>query len=185
MAVQQKLMTAEEFAKLPDDGKRYDLVRGVPVEVGRPKPIHGKIQRRMGARIGDFVDQNELGEVTTESGFILGRDPDVIRGPDVAYLSKARSPNPDLTAYIPMGPDLAVEIVSPGDTAQEVLDKVEEYFKAGTRLVWVVYPEKRKVYAYQSSESVQIVGIEGTLEGGDVLPGFVLSMRDIFKGLEG
>lgn len=181
---QIRLMTAEEFATLPDDGKVYDLVDGVLVEVSRPKPIHGKLQRRLGARLGDFVDERELGEVVTDAGFILSRNPDKVRSPDVAYVSKERAPAPNLDEYFTVAPDIAVEVVSTNDTTDEVLGKIEEYFAVGTRLVWIVYPERRKVYAYSSPNTVTIVPAEGTLSGGDVLPEFSLSLADLFKGLD-
>lgn len=185
MVVQERLMTAEEFGAMPDDGKRHDLVKGVVVEVSRPKPRHSVIQRRLAARIGDFVDDHDLGVVTTEGGYILARNPDTVRGPDVGFISKTRLPDPDLDEYIPMGPDLVVEIVLPNDTATEVNDKIKAYFRAGSRLVWVVYPDAQEVYAYSgSSTTVQIVGIDGTPDGADVLPGFTLPLREVFKGLE-
>jgi len=177
-------MTAEEFGAMPDDGKRHDLVKGVVVEVSRPKPLHSVVQRRLGARIGDFVDDHDLGVVTTEGGYVLAHDPDTVRGPDVGFVSKTRLPDPDLREYIPMGPDLAVEIVSPNDTATEINDKIKEYFRAGSRLVWVVYPDVPEVYVYSSSiTDIKVIGIDGTLDGADVLPGFTLPLREVFKGL--
>src|SRR2546423_1394071 len=183
MAIQEKLITAEEFAAIPDDGKRHELVRGVIVEMVRPKPLHGKIQIRFGHFLDEFVDAHDLGLVTAEAGFLVARNPDVVRGPDVAFISKKRLPNPDLAEFIPMAPDLAIEIVSPNDTVKEVHDKIEEYFRAGGLLVWVVYPESKRVHVYSSIENIQVVNIDGTLDGGDVLPGFILPLRDVFKGL--
>lgn len=184
MAVQERLVTASEFAALPDDGKRHDLVKGVVVEVGRPKPRHNKIQVRFARFLGAHVDDNNLGLVTTEGGYVRARNPDTVRGPDVGFISNTRLPTPDLDASIPMAPDLAVEIVSPGDSAAEIVEKTEEYFAAGTRLVWVVYPDSCKVYVYHSTTSVDIIAIDGVLDGGDILPGFKLSLREIFKGIE-
>jgi Uma2 family endonuclease len=184
MVVQERLMTAEEFAAIPDDGKRHDLVKGIVVEVSRPKMRHGILQQRFARFIGGFADENNLGMTTTESGFIVARNPDTVRGPDVAFISRARLGNYDIDEYIPGGPDLVVEIVSPNDTATEVNDKIEEYFRAGSHLVWVVYPRKPEVYAYSgSSTNVQIIGIDSTLDGADVLPGFTLPLREVFKGL--
>ena len=184
MAVQEKLLTAEEFANMPSDGKRYDLVKGRLVEVCRPKYIHGRLQTRFARHLDIFTDENKLGAVVTESGHILARNPDTVRGPDVAFIAQARLEHQEPTGFIPNGPDLAVEIVSPNDTTKEVMDKIKEYFRAGTRLVWVVYPEMQEVYVYAgSSTNVHIVDINGTLDGGDVLPGFALPLRDVFQDL--
>ncbi len=183
MVVQEKLISAEEFGMIPDDGKRYELVEGVLVEMVRPKPLHGILQVRFGHFLLVFVEQGNLGIVTTESGYILSRNPDTVRGPDVAFLSSSRLANPDLTDFIPIAPDLAVEIVSPNDRAQAVAEKVTQYLNAGTLLVWVVYPKLRKVYVYHSNDKAEIVDINGTLDGGDVLPGFALALKDVFEGL--
>lgn len=182
MTVQEKFVTAEEFATLPDDGAWHDLVRGVIVEVGRPKPRHSTIQVRFARYIGEFVDDHNLGLVTTEGGYVLARNPDTVRGPDVAFISKERLPEPNLDEYIPMAPDLVVEIVSPGDTATEITDKVSEYFAAGARLVWVAYSDK--VYVYHNSLSIEVVPGDGVLDGEDVLPGFKLPLREVFKGMD-
>jgi Uma2 family endonuclease len=185
MVIQEKLVTAEEFAAMRDDGTLHDLVRGVVIEVSRPKPLHSILQARLARFIDAFVDERKLGIVTTEGGYVLARNPDTVRGPDVAFLSKKRLPDPDLNEYIPIGPDLAVEIVSPGDTATEVLDKVALYFGAGTHIVWVIYPDKRQVYVYTSPKAVQILTQEDVLDGGEILPGFKLAVSEALRGAEG
>lgn len=184
MAVQEKLLTAEEFAKMPSDGKKYDLVKGHLVEVCRPKYIHGRLQTRLARYLDVHTEEHDLGAVVTESGHILARNPDTVRGPDVAFISKARLATQEPTGFIPGGPDLAVEIVSENDTVTEVMDKLKEYFRAGTRMVMVVYPNTQQVYVYEGSmTNVRIVDIDGTLDGGEVLPGFKLPLRDLFQGL--
>lgn len=184
MAIQEKLLTAEEFAKMPSDGKKYDLVKGRLVEVCRPKYIHGKLQAELAYFFTAYVRPNDLGAVLTEAGHILARNPDTVRGPDVAFISKARLATQEPTGFIPGGPDLAVEIISQNDTVGEVMDKLKEYFRAGTRLVMVVYLNTQQVYVYEGSmTNVRIVDIDGTLDGGEVLPGFELPLRDLFQGL--
>ncbi len=181
---QIRLMTAEEFATLPDDGKVYDLVDGMLVEVSKPKPIHGFLQSVLAAYLVMWVMPRALGKIFSDAGFLLRRDPDTLRAPDVAFVSASRLADHDLNEYFVGAPDLAIEIVSANDTTDEVLGKIEEYFAVGTRLVWIVYPERRKVYAYSSPNTVTIVPAEGTLSGGDVLPEFSLSLADLFKGLD-
>ncbi len=183
MALQEKLLTAEEFAAMPDDGKRHELVKGVFIEVSRPKLLHGRVQVRFASFIGRFVDEHDLGLTTTETGYVLARNPDTVRGPDVAFVSKGRLEHPDPNEYIPIAPDLAVEIVSPNDTASEIGEKLEEYLQAGTRMVWVVYPARKTVHVYHGDNKAYIIDINGILDGGDALPGFKLPLRDVFQGL--
>ncbi len=185
MNVAEKLMTAEEFAQMPNDGKKYELMDGVPVEECRPKPIHGIIQARLTRRIGNFVEEQELGEVLVEAGVITKRDPDSVRGPDVFFVPKDQYVGHDLTTYLPGAPALAVEVVSEYDKPSDVDDKLNEYLAAGARQVWVVYPDTRRVVIYDANGRYKRLGINDTLEGGDVLPGFSLPLRDLFKEIQG
>jgi Uma2 family endonuclease len=182
MAVQEKLLTVEEFAKLPDANRKRELVRGRLVEEMSPaKPRHSIVADRFWLFISRHVEQNDLGLVATELLCILSSDPDTVRVPDVGFVSKKRLEHPNLNEYVPVAPDLAVEVVSPGDTATEIIEKVNEYFAAGTPLVWIAY--RQQVYVYKSPEDIQVVNIDGILDGGDVLPGFKLPLRDVFQGL--
>jgi Uma2 family endonuclease len=187
MVVQEKLLTIEEFAALPDDGRKYELVRGVLVEkdaeMPGAKPIHNILASLIVHFLFNHILPQDLGIVSTELGCVLSTETTTVRFPDVAFVSKARLPQPDLTQYIPIAPDLAIEIVSPNDTANEVAAKVMEYLQAGTVLVWVIYTDLQTVYVHQSNNDVRIVDINGTLDGGDVMPGFKLALRELFKGL--
>jgi Uma2 family endonuclease len=106
-----------------------------------------------------------------------------VRAPDVGFVAKERLTGPIPDKYFPFAPDLAVEVVSPSDTAQDIREKVLDFLKAGTRLVWVVYPESKTVDVYRP-DGVQVVEINGTLDGGDVLPGFRLALRAVFESVE-
>jgi Uma2 family endonuclease len=181
MNVAEKLMTVEEFAQLPNDGKKYELVEGVLVEVCRPKPIHGKIQARLTRYLDAYVDEHKLGMVTNESGYITHRNPDSLRGPDVAFISTERLGQHDLTAYVPTAPDLVIEIVSEFDTPATVDTKVNEYLAAGAKLIWVVYPDAKRVGAYDDDGHYKGFDVNGVLDGGDVVPNFKLALKDIFR----
>jgi Uma2 family endonuclease len=182
MTVQEKLLTAEEFARLPGIDKKRELVKGRLVEEMSPaKPRHSVVADRFWLYLSRHVEQNDLGLVATELPCILSRDPDTVRVPDVGFVSKKRLEDPNLNEYIPVAPDLAIEVISPGDTVDEVIEKVGEYFNAGTQLVWLAY--RQQVYVYTSPEDIQVINMDGTLDGGDVLPGFKLPLRDVFKGL--
>ena len=127
------------------------------------------------------VEAHSLGVITaSEGGFCLATDPDTVRAPDVGFIAQARLTQPTGERYFPGAPDLAVEIVSPGDSASDIHDKVVDYLRAGTRLVWVVYPRSKTVAVYKFGAEGQIVEQDGRLDGADVLPGLSLPVRDIF-----
>ena len=112
-----------------------------------------------------------------ESGFKLTSNPDTVRGPDVAFISQSRLPEPEPVGY--PAPDLVVEILSPGDRPGEVLGKVADWLSAGTRLVWVVDPERRLVRLYRADGTEQIVTADQALQGEDVVPGFGFPLATI------
>lgn len=189
MTIQTKLYTADEFwdycASLPD-GKRAELVRGEIVEMAAAGGEHGVLALWLGARMVVSVDAHDLGKVLgTDTGFVLSTNPDVVREPDIAFLSKARLATTPVTPEFPRGaPDLAVEIISPGDTASEVQEKVAEYFAAGVRLVWAVYPRNKTVNVHYPNGITRRLDIDDALDGEDVIPGFQLPLRDLFKPIE-
>ena len=151
----------------------------------RPKRIHGVVVARLTIKIGNHVDQNDLGEVTSgDPGFVLERNEygrDTVRGLDIAFISSERlSTPPDFTWY-EIGPDLAVEVISPNNKTSDTHLKVMQLLGAGTRLVWLVDPETRTVEAHTSDGSVTLREHD-TLSGGAVLPGFEIPVSDIFPG---
>jgi len=141
---------------------------------------HGLVTSRVGTLLGAFVDARGLGEVVSAgTGFWLA--PDTLRGPDCAYISIEKMNSlTEAERYAPFAPDLAVEVVSPGDTASDIRDKVDLYRAAGTRLVWLIYPALRKVDVYLPDGTAREVDAEGTLDGGDVLPGLQIAVKDVF-----
>src|SRR5262245_16861866 len=142
-----RLITAEEFARMPDppDGSKQELVRGVIVTMPPPGGRHGLCCSRVDRRLGNFVDEHQFGHVlANDTGFLTERAPDTVRAADVSFWSKQRLPDvPE--GHIEIPPDLAVEVVSPSDHYSQVQRKVGEYFRAGVRMVWVVDPEDRSV----------------------------------------
>jgi Uma2 family endonuclease len=185
MSIQEKLYTAEELAQMPADNKRIELVKGELVEMAPSVDKHGIMSGEIGYAAIDHVKKNNIrGYVTIESaGYILSRNPDTVRAPDVAFISKDRLPDKLQGEYFPAAPDLAVEIVSENDSATEVQEKVMEYLRAGTRLIWVFYPKMRSVVVH-TPEGSHTLGINDTLDGAPVLPGFKLSVRDVFAVLD-
>jgi Uma2 family endonuclease len=176
-----KLITAEEFGRMPDppDGSRQELVRGVIVTMPPPKALHGACCSKVDRRLGNFVEEHKLGNVfANDTGFILERDPDTVRGPDVSFWSKARLPEiPEEYTDIP--PDLAVEVVSPGDHYSRIQTKVRHYLDHGVKMIWIVDPTDRSVTVYRSKEQGKILVETDTLTGEDVVPGFACRVADL------
>ena len=180
-AVQEKLMTGEELLCLPDDGFRYELVKGELIKIAPPGWEHGILAARLATLLDQYVRAHGLGAVAVEAGYYLARDPDTVRGPDVSFVSRERiPPEGGPKGFWSGAPDLAVEIISPGDTAEEVMARVSDYLRAGTRLVWVVQPATKTVTEYRSFSQVRILTSEDILEGGEVLPGFFCPVAEIF-----
>jgi Uma2 family endonuclease len=176
-------MTAEELGCLPDTGMRYELVRGVLVEMTPAGGWHGERAIQIAGPLWSFVYPRNLGQVyIAETGFVLATNPDVVRASDVAFVRSERlPPHDERKGYLPFAPDLAVEVVSPNDRQSDVMDKVLEYLDGGTQLVWVVEPHRRVVTVWTPDRTAHILTDGDELDGGDVLPGFRLSVADIFR----
>ena len=183
MATTTKLMTAEELLEMPDDGFRYELVRGELVKMAPAGRVHGKRGNRVNYSLSAYVYQNDLGEVyLAESGFHLESDPDHVLAPDIAFVTREREEAfPDEDGFFPGPPDLAVEVVSPNDrlTEVEVANKVAEWLAAGVRMVVGVNPRNRTVQTHTPDGITQLTEAD-TLDGGDVVPGWRLPVADIF-----
>lgn len=164
-------------------GKRFELLDGEIIEVPGANPLHGLLVELVLRLIGTHTRERNLGPVFADgTGYLLRRNPDRVRIPDVSFVSWGRVPSegvPD-TGFWPFAPDLAVEIVSPGDRADDVHDKVREYLEAGTDLVWVLWPKRRSVSAHTPDGVARELGPDDGLDGGDVLPGFRTRVADLF-----
>ena len=181
MTVGTRLVTAEDLWAMPNNARR-ELVRG-EVRVMAPGGFeHGAIGMNLGRVLGNHVARQRLGVVlSADTGFVLSRNPDSVRAPDVAFVAAARIPTSGLPVTFWEGaPDLAVEVVSPGDTLEEVEEKVDDYLDAGTRMVLVVNPKRRTVTVHRPGAQPVILRQTETIDGGDVVPGFSLPMADVF-----
>ena len=130
----------------------------------------------------DFVKPRNLGKVfAAETGFFIERDPDTVRAPDVSFLAKERIPSNGISAaFVPVVPDLAVEVKSPSDTWRDLDKKAIEFVEAGVRLVWVVDPSTKTARSYRAGRDVLECDVSKIIPGEDVLPGFELKMKDLF-----
>ena len=184
MVAAEKVMTAEELIRLPMGmGKRYELVRGELKTMTPAGFEHGEIAMELGERLKAYVRAKKLGTVpAAETGYRLRTNPDTVRAPDVSFVSRARREGAGkVKGYFPGAPDLAVEVVSPDDTAAEVKTKVSEYFEAGAKLVWIIYPDTREVVVFRSARESSVLSAEDTLDGGEVVPGFACPVAELFE----
>jgi len=177
----QQLLTAQDFWLLPGDGKRRELVRGEVIATMPPGGKHSEIALIIGSLLRAWAKRSR-GFVGVEGGFVLAHDPDTVRGPDVSYVRKDRIPDsgvPD--AFWNLAPDLAVEVISPSETAREIHEKVREFLRAGTPLVWTVFPSTREVIVHTPDGLARTFGENDALEFAEVLPGFRCTVREIFE----
>ena len=174
-------LTADDLLAMRSDGERYELDDGELLEMAPTGPEHGETENEVAFLLTRFVKEHNLGRVWTgDVGFKLLEDR--VRAPDVAFLSREqlqRTPKPKRGFY-PGTPDLAIEIRSPDDETGALLLKVSRFLSAGTRLVWVVDPERRTVTVYRVNGEVLVLGASDALSGEDVLPGFSCSVSQLF-----
>ncbi len=182
MTTQTNLMTAEELARLPGDNRLYELVRGELRAMSPSGRNHGRIAARLAWRLGQYVEANGLGEITiAEAGFLIAHNPDTVLVPDVGFISTERAASAsDNEIYWPFAPDLAVEVVSPGDRPGEVKEKVHAWLDAGTRMVIIIDPRKQFVTVYRSLTDNTILTKDHELTGGDVVPGWAMPVSALF-----
>lgn len=185
MSTTSTLATADELFMLPDDGFRYELVKG---EVRRMPPAgseHGAVAVNITILIAQFVKAHGLGVVFgAKTGFKIASEPDTVRAPDLAFIRRERIPAEGIPrGYWPGAPDLAVEVISPGDTYTEVEEKVSDWLSADTRMVLVLNPRTRTVTVYTSQTHIMRLTEADTLTGGEVLPGFSCQVADLFASL--
>ena len=172
-------ITADELLTLPDDGMRHELVDGALLVYPPPGARHGHIQNAVANLLTAHVKAHGLGEVFVETGFVLRRDPDVVRAPDVSFLRAERIPPSGIPdGYIDGPPDLAVEVVSPSDTLYDVDDKIAGLLAAGTRLAWVINPRRRTVAVHAPGAPVHVLGEDDALDAADIVPGFRCTVRE-------
>ena len=173
-------MTAQQLSELSDDGARYELVEGVLRTMTPAGGEHGRTGARLLVRMGAFVERERLGEVfTAETGFLLRRNPDTVRAPDVAFVRTERAAQTRVPGFPALAPDLVAEVVSPSDRAVEITGKALAWLDAGVRLVWVVDPQNRTVTVHRPDGTTVLRGRD-QLNGEDVLPGFVLSLAELW-----
>lgn len=175
-------MTADELLAMPDDGHRYELVKGELIQMAPTGYEHGVRTAELTTALHSFIKAHKLGVVcAAETGFLVSQDPDTVRAPDIAFIARERVENAGAVKSFWIGPpDLAVEVISPGDTVRHVEEKVAEWLEAGARIVWVVSPKLHTVTVYRSLIDIVTLTEKDNLDGGDVVPGFQIKVAEIF-----
>ncbi len=181
MTTKTRLMTADELLRMPSDGNRYELIRGNLKSMPLRGGFHGKQAGSIQGSLGTHARANGLGVVyAAETGFLLETNPDLVLAPDVAFIRRERQHLGDTARYIPIAPDLAVEVISPSDRLTQVHEKALEWLAHGVRMVIVVNPRNRTVQVYRSPTDIATLTEADTLDGGDVVPGWRMAVADIF-----
>ena len=171
-------MTAQELGKLDDDSNRHELIKGVLLTMPLPKHEHMRVAANLTIMLGQHVKANRLGDVYVEGGYKLESDPDTVLGPDVSFVARDRiSLSPE--GYHSGPPDLAVEVISPGDRRGRIERKLGLWLQAGARSVWHVNPQRRTVDVISSTGARRILHETDELVD-DTVPGFRVRVSEIF-----
>lgn len=183
MVTTARPMTAEELLNLPDDGFRYELIRGKLRKRLLAGQNHGKYASNINISLGGYAKANRLGKsYIADTGYILATDPDHVLAPDFAFISNERlSEIGESDGFAQGAPDIAVEVISPNDRYTEVEEKVEDWLNAGCRAVVVVNPRRRTVNLHRSPMEVTTLSESDTLELDDIVPGWRMPVEDIFE----
>ena len=166
---------------MPADGMRHELINGEVHSMPPAGAEHGAIVIRLSRLLANHVEANQLGVVFgAETGFLLRRDPDLVRGADIAFVDKSRITGELPKTFWQGAPDLAVEVLSPSDTVEEIEEKIGNYIDAGCRLVWVANPRRKTIACHRPSGNPIILNSTELLDGQEVVPGFQCRVEQVF-----
>lgn len=182
MASVRTLLTVEDALRLPDrDDCRYELDEGVLIELTLPRPRHQMVVIRFGYALEHWCRSLGSGcAYPSDTPFLLHRNPDTLRGPDIAWLRPERAATVQADWVIEGAPDLAIEVASPSDRITALLKKVSQYLEAGSEEVWLVMPSGKEIHVYRSDRSPRILRTGQTIES-PLLSGFSLTVDEIFN----
>jgi Uma2 family endonuclease len=185
LSTEKKIWTDEEFMALSRDGHRYELVNGEVVDIGNSGMEHGDIGSYLGGVLAIYVRQHKLGTVCDSSTAFTLKDGNK-RSPDISFVAKDRLKGLKRPprSFFSESPDLAIEILSPNNTVEEIHDKIVEYFDNNTRLVWVIHPDEKYVLVYHSPEPDRFLRSTDYLDGEEVVLGFSMVVAELFEEWE-
>ena len=182
--VDRQLLTASAYWSLPENGLQRALVRGEVYETMPPGGRHGLVAAILSMLLRLWAKNGPHGCVGVESGFLLTRNPDTVRGPDVFYIRADRIPSTGIPeGFWMIHPDVAVEVVSPNETAEDVREKVRDYLTAGTPLVWVIYPRTQEVVAHTPDGLARTYSRDEILDAPTILPDFTCAVNTLFEDM--
>lgn len=183
MSTEVLIRTAEDLFEMPNDGNRYELVQGVLRKMSPAGGAHGEAEGFIAGHLMFHVRKNRLGSTYVgDTGFKIRTNPDTVLAPDVAFVTRERVQTiPDRFKFIPLAPDLVIEILSPGDAEREALLKVADWLTAGTRAVILVHPRKKTVRVFRSPEQFVTLSEQDILELPDIVPGWSVAVAEIFE----
>ncbi|MBV9766287.1 MAG: Uma2 family endonuclease [Acidobacteriaceae bacterium] len=173
-------MTIEEFSRLPRGTERHELNAGELITMPPPKSLHALVALTVLELLQTYLQQHAIGRAIPEAGYVLSRDPVTIRQPDVSVISKEKIQTTGPDDYFEGAPELAVEVVSPSDSAEDLETKIEQYLQAGARQVWILYPKTKRVHVFYGTDQRIVRDESQTLEGGELLPGFSVNVTALF-----
>ncbi len=177
---EKQVWTADDLLALVDEN-RYELVRGELIVMPPVGARHGRFASRLGGSLGNYIEDHKLGESYILTGFELEAEPLTIRAPDVSFVRQEHiPPEGEPEGFWTFAPDLAVVIISPSETAETIHEKVADYLRTGTRLIWLIYPNSQTVMEYHPPMEARRLTIEDDLDGGDVVPGFRYPLKRLF-----
>lgn len=176
-----RLVTADELERMPDDDFRYELVRGRLIRMSPVAPRHGDVTVTLVTLLSPHVRAHRLGRIWTEVGFRLFSNPDTVLAPDVAFVRTDRLPAADARGFYRGAPDLAIEVLSPDDSPNEVRSKIDDYLAAGTPVVVIVDPAVREVTLHRVGTSPDVRGQADTLDLSPIISGFSISVGLLFE----
>jgi Uma2 family endonuclease len=179
----ERLWTAEEYIRLPDFGFDTELFRGMIVELNRRGFRHGKRCVRIVYMITQFLNQHDVGRLTSNNaGVVTERNPDTVRGPDVAFYSYFRLPKEvEPVGYPETAPDLVMEVLSPELRWPEARERIDEYLGCGVTVVCVLDPDERKLYQYTVDHSRVALGVDDAFDVPSILPGLRIPVKKFFS----
>ena len=182
---EEKVWTDAEFMALNRDGHRYEIVNGELIDMGNSGAKHGYVAVILSVALFNCVSTRKLGAIFDSSTAFKMKSGNK-RSPDVSFMAKERLQGLDdlPDGFLEGAPDLAVEILSPGNTVAEIHDKLVEYFENGARLVWVINPKEKYVLVYRSAEEPdRLLKSTDSLDGEEIVPGFTLAIAELFQKL--
>ena len=183
MTTRTTTITAEQLSEMPENGKRYELILGELRMMSPAGGRHGRVAHNVGLILGSHVRRAKLGVVfAAETGFLIARDPDTVRAPDVAFVIGERLEHiEDDSGYLPLAPDLVGEVISPRDTFSEVEEKALGWLSVGTRMVLLIDPGTRTLHVYRAADDITVLDEEAELDAGDVVSGWRFVVGELFQ----